>query len=79
MGIGSLVAGPGSDLSEESASGFEPAALESGAAPECPPGPDRAARARASVIICRNTTSDRRRLRARMASIGVLPAATLRS
>jgi hypothetical protein len=76
-GVGSLVAGPGSDLSEEPALGSEPAAPETVAAPVCPSGPVCAARA--SAIICRNTTSDRRRLRARIASIGVFPAATLRS
>jgi hypothetical protein len=34
-----VVAGPGSDCSEGPASGYEPAALESGVAPTCPPGP----------------------------------------
>jgi hypothetical protein len=48
-GIGSLVAGPGSDFSEEPVLGFEPAALEPVAAPLCPPGP--VAAARASVVI----------------------------
>jgi hypothetical protein len=34
-----VAAGPGSDWSEGPASGYEPAALESGVAPTCPPGP----------------------------------------
>ena len=37
--VGSLPAGPGSDWSEESVVGVEPAALDVGVAPECPPGP----------------------------------------
>ena len=35
----SLPAGPGSDWSEESVVGVEPAALDVGVAPWCPPGP----------------------------------------
>ncbi len=48
-GVGSLVAGPGSDFSEVPAAGCEPAALEPVAVPTCPPGP--AAWARASRAI----------------------------
>jgi hypothetical protein len=40
MGVlGSVVAGPGSDLSEELVWGCEPVALESEPLPRCPPGP----------------------------------------
>jgi hypothetical protein len=38
-GVGSWVAGPGSDFSEAPVLGSEPAALEPVAAPTCPPGP----------------------------------------
>jgi hypothetical protein len=68
-GAGSQVAGPGSDLSEAPAMRSEPAALEPVAAPRCPPASVRPARA--SALICRNTTSESRRLRHRVASIGV--------
>src|SRR6186997_2747576 len=37
--VGSVVAGSGSDLSEEPVVGVEPAALEFVVAPWCPPGP----------------------------------------
>jgi hypothetical protein len=37
--VASVSAGPGSDLSEESVVGVEPAALGIGVAPGCPPGP----------------------------------------
>jgi hypothetical protein len=37
--IGSVVTGSGSDLSEESVVGVEPAALDCRVAPWCPPGP----------------------------------------
>jgi hypothetical protein len=36
--VGSVSAGSGSDLSEESVVGVEPAALDVGVAPGCPPG-----------------------------------------
>jgi hypothetical protein len=39
VGVALLVAGPGSDLSEEPAVGLRPAALDFVAAPRCPPGP----------------------------------------
>ena len=39
VGVWSLVAGPGSDLSEEPAWGCEPVTLESVDVPWCPPGP----------------------------------------
>ena len=50
-GVGSQVAGPGSDFSEVPAQGCKPATLEPAAVPVCPPGP--VAEARASLIICR--------------------------
>ncbi len=75
------LAGLGSDFSEVSTLGLESAALEPAAAPACPPGP-------VTCTVCggrfwsftswRWTTSDSRRLSARIASIGVLPAASLR-
>jgi len=37
--VESVLAGSGSDLSEELAAGVEPAALDRRVAPECPPGP----------------------------------------
>ena len=37
--VGSVLAGPGSDLSKESVVGVEPAALDFVVAPGCPPGP----------------------------------------
>jgi hypothetical protein len=37
--VGSVMAGPGSDLSEEPVRGCEPATLDSVAVPRCPPGP----------------------------------------
>jgi len=43
-GVFSAAAGPGSDFSEAPALGFEPAALESVAAPTCPPGPASSSR-----------------------------------
>jgi hypothetical protein len=76
-GVGSLVAGPGSDFSEVPVAGCEPAALEPVAAPTCPPGP--AAWARASRTIWWEATSESRRFRQRIASRGVFPVATLRS
>ena len=70
------MAGPGSDFSEVPALGCKPATLELVAVPGCPPGP--VADARASPVICRYTWSESRRLRHRMASMLVLPAASLR-
>ncbi len=54
-----VLAGSGSDLSEELVVGVEPAALDVRAVPECPPG--SAARARSWRIICRHAWSARRR------------------
>ncbi len=48
----SASAGSGSDLSEESVVGVEPAALDFVVAPECPPGP-------ASVSVCASRTRRR--------------------
>jgi len=39
LGVALLLAGPGSDLSEEPAMGLRSAALDFVAAPTCPPGP----------------------------------------
>jgi hypothetical protein len=75
--VGSWLAGPGSDFSEVPAPGCEPAALELAAVPMCPPGP--AAFARVSRTIWWQAMSESRRFRQRVASLGVLPAATLRS
>lgn len=54
-GVGSAMAGSGSDLSEEPADGVGPAALDSVAAPSCPPGPVNSARRRSSTTIVRQT------------------------
>jgi hypothetical protein len=64
-GVGSSES-PGSGLSEESTVGVGSAAPDARDAPNCPPGLTFAAE-----TICRWTTSDSRRLRQRMASIGV--------
>jgi hypothetical protein len=69
------VAGSGSDLSEELVVGVEPAALDVRAAPDCPPG--SVADVHSSRIICRQTWSASRRLRQRIASLRVFPAAIL--
>ena len=50
-------------------------ALDVRAAPACPPGP--VAEPRSSRIICRQMWSASRRLRQRMASLWILPAAIL--
>ena len=73
-----MVAGPGSDWSEVPVWGCEPAALDVSVAPRCPPEPVPSA-ATASSSIARNTMSDRRRFRQRIASIEVFPAAFSRS
>ncbi|MEU9547197.1 transposase [Streptomyces mirabilis] len=54
-GVGSGLAAPGSDLSEELAVGVGPAALDAVVAPGCPPGPVAPARRRSSPIIVRQT------------------------
>jgi hypothetical protein len=51
-GVGCWSAGPGSDLSEESAAGVGLAALDFRVAPECPPGPASRCRS-ASAVSCR--------------------------
>ena len=58
--------------------GVGPDALDCRVAPECPPGPASASRRARSSSSARNTTSESRRLRQRIASSGVLPAASLR-
>jgi hypothetical protein len=73
--VESGVAGSGSDLSEELVVGVEPAALDVRAAPDCPPG--SVADVHSSRIICRQTWSASRRLRQRIASLWVFPAAIL--
>ena len=70
-----LLAGPGSDLSEELVVGVEPAALDCRVVPGCPPG--FAAPRRSSVIMVRQMWSARRRFRHRRASRAVLPWAIL--
>src|SRR4029077_2902287 len=52
--------------------GFQLAALDDRAAPECPPGP--ASSLFASRRSCRYTTSERRRVRQRIASFWLLPS-----
>jgi hypothetical protein len=69
--------GPGSDLSEEPAVGVEPVALDVRVAPVCPPGPVPASRS--SRVIRRHRWSARRRLRQRIASLRVFPAAIFAS
>jgi hypothetical protein len=76
--LGCVVAGPGSGLSEEPMSGVGSVALDCRVVPECPPGPV-ASRRLWSASICADTMLDSRRLRARMACMGVLPAAFLAS
>jgi len=76
MGVGCRSAGPGSDLSEESATGAGLAAMDFRVAPGCPPGPASCI-ALASATSCRKTAWDSRLLRQRRASIGVLPAVPL--
>jgi len=66
-----LLAGPGSDLSEELVVGVEPAALDCRVVPGCPPG--FAATRRSSVIMVRQMWSARRRFRHRLrADLGTL-------
>ena len=77
--VGSVPAGPGSDLPEELVVGVEPAALDARVAPGRPPGLAARADLRSSAIMIRQTWSARRRLRQRMASLWVLPWAILRS
>jgi hypothetical protein len=76
--LGWVVAGPGSDFSEEPVWECEPVTLESVVVSQCPPGPVTAC-AIASSTMCRQTMSDRLRFRQRMASIEILPLAFLRS
>jgi hypothetical protein len=73
--VGSVLAGSGSDLSEELVVGVEPAALDCRVAPECPPGP--AACSCSSRIMSRQMWSARRRFRQRIASLWLLPATIL--
>ena len=49
--LGSVVAGPGSDLFEEPVAGCEPVALDFLVAPECPPG--LVIKRTASLTMCR--------------------------
>jgi hypothetical protein len=63
-----VLAGPGSDLSEELVRGCEPVALESESFPRCPPGPVLVRVARASLSIVWNTMSESRRLTQRVRS-----------
>jgi len=78
-GLGLAVAGPGSDLSEESAVGVEPAALDSSVASVCPPGPAARVLRRSSAIITRQMWSASLRFRQRLASFALLPSAIFRS
>lgn len=75
--VDSLVAGSGSDFSEELVVGVEPAALELVVAPGCPPEPVLARRS--SWIISRQRWSARRRFRQRIASLWVFPSVIFRS
>lgn len=73
-----MVMGPGSDLSEELVWGCEPVALESVSLPWSPPGPVPVGVATpriASSSMVRTTMSESRRLRLRINSLEVLPAA----
>lgn len=74
-----VVAGPGSDLSEESAVGVEPAALDMTVASVCPPGPAARVLRCSSAVNTRQMWSARRRLRLRFASFALLPSAIFRS
>ena len=74
--LGWWSAGPGSDFSEVSTVGFGSAALDCRVAPACPPGPVREPFGVGDHLPVDDVGQPS--FQARMASIGVLPAASLR-